>query len=111
MDSSGCTQALLTRRTRGREIDRLRIFLEVFGKCRQRFGVSALRSYWHPNQERDRGQRIFVVQREQYVYLVPFVEDEKLIVRLGPRLRRSTSRRLNPSRSERESMRSYGNGI
>jgi uncharacterized DUF497 family protein len=30
----------------------------------------------HPNQERYRGQRIFVVRRENYVYLVPFVEDE-----------------------------------
>jgi uncharacterized DUF497 family protein len=34
----------------------------------------------HPNQERYGGQRIFVVQREDYVYLVPFVEDDKLIV-------------------------------
>jgi uncharacterized DUF497 family protein len=33
----------------------------------------------HPNQERYGGQRIFVVQREDYVYLVPFVEDDKLI--------------------------------
>lgn len=30
----------------------------------------------HPNQERYRGQRIFVVQRNDYVYLVPFVEDD-----------------------------------
>lgn len=34
----------------------------------------------HPNQERYGGQRIFVVQREDYVYLVPFVEEDKLIV-------------------------------
>ena len=34
----------------------------------------------HPNRERYGGQRIFVVQRDDYVYLVPFVEDEKLIV-------------------------------
>jgi hypothetical protein len=33
----------------------------------------------HPNQQRYRGQRIFVVQRDDYVYLVPFVEDDKLI--------------------------------
>jgi uncharacterized DUF497 family protein len=33
----------------------------------------------HPNPERYAGQRIFVVQRDDYVYLVPFVEDEKLI--------------------------------
>jgi len=30
----------------------------------------------HPNSDRYAGQRIFVVQREEYVYLVPFVEDE-----------------------------------
>jgi uncharacterized DUF497 family protein len=33
----------------------------------------------HSNQERYGGQRIFVVQRENYVYLVPFIEDGKLI--------------------------------
>ncbi len=32
----------------------------------------------HPNPERYRSQRIFVVQREDYVYLVPFVEDDRL---------------------------------
>ena len=30
----------------------------------------------HPNPDRYAGQRIFVVQREDYVYLVPFVEDD-----------------------------------
>ena len=33
----------------------------------------------HPNQQRYGGQQIFVVQRDDYVYLVPFVEDDKLI--------------------------------
>lgn len=33
----------------------------------------------HPSRERYRGQRILVVQRDDYVYLVPFVEDEKLV--------------------------------
>jgi uncharacterized DUF497 family protein len=33
----------------------------------------------HPNQARYGGQRIFVVQRGDYVYLVPFVEDEKQV--------------------------------
>ena len=33
----------------------------------------------HPNRERYGGQRIFVVQREEYVFLVPFVEDEKIV--------------------------------
>jgi predicted DNA binding CopG/RHH family protein len=33
----------------------------------------------HTNQQRYGGQRIFVVQRDDYVYLVPFVEDDKLI--------------------------------
>jgi uncharacterized DUF497 family protein len=30
----------------------------------------------HPNPSRYAGQRMFVVRREDYVYLVPFVEDE-----------------------------------
>lgn len=30
----------------------------------------------HPNQQRYGGQRIFVVRREDYVFLVPFVEGE-----------------------------------
>ena len=33
----------------------------------------------HLNPKRYAGQRIFVVRRDDYVYLVPFVEDEKLI--------------------------------
>ena len=33
----------------------------------------------HPNRDRYAGQRIFVVQREDYVYLVPFVEDEHTV--------------------------------
>ena len=33
----------------------------------------------HPNQQRYRGQRIFVVRREDYVYLVPFVEDSRVV--------------------------------
>ena len=33
----------------------------------------------HPNPERYAGQRIFVVQRDDYVYLVPFVEDEHTV--------------------------------
>ena len=33
----------------------------------------------HPNQQRYGGQRIFVVRRDEYVYLVPFVEDERLV--------------------------------
>jgi predicted DNA binding CopG/RHH family protein len=33
----------------------------------------------HPNPDRYAGQRIFVVQREDYVYLVPCVEDEHTV--------------------------------
>jgi uncharacterized DUF497 family protein len=33
----------------------------------------------HPNQARYGGQLIFVVQRDDYVYLVPFVEGDKLV--------------------------------
>jgi hypothetical protein len=31
----------------------------------------------HPNQEKYAGQRIFVVQIDEYAYLVPFVENER----------------------------------
>ena len=33
----------------------------------------------HPNPDRYAGQRIFIVRREGYVYLVPFVEDEHTV--------------------------------
>ena len=33
----------------------------------------------YPNPDRYAGQRIFVVRREDYVYLVPFVEDEQAV--------------------------------
>ena len=33
----------------------------------------------HPNPDRYGGQRIFVVQRDDYVYLVLFVEDEHTV--------------------------------
>jgi uncharacterized DUF497 family protein len=33
----------------------------------------------HPNPDRYAGQRIFVVRREDYVYLVPLVEDEQTV--------------------------------
>jgi hypothetical protein len=33
----------------------------------------------HPRPDRYAGQRIFVVRREDYVYLVPFVEDERTV--------------------------------
>jgi hypothetical protein len=30
----------------------------------------------HPNQEKYKGQKIFVVEIDEYAYLIPFVEDE-----------------------------------
>ena len=33
----------------------------------------------HPNQEKYNGQRIFVVNIDDYVYLVPFVEDDNSV--------------------------------
>lgn len=33
----------------------------------------------HPNQGRYSGQKIFIVAFDDYAYLVPFVEDERLI--------------------------------
>jgi uncharacterized DUF497 family protein len=34
----------------------------------------------HPDQARYEGQRLFVVKIEEYVYLVPFVEEEEQVV-------------------------------
>lgn len=36
-----------------------------------------LDAYPHPNQKKYPGQQIYVVKFEDYVYLVPFVEDEE----------------------------------
>jgi uncharacterized DUF497 family protein len=33
----------------------------------------------HPNQEKYKGQKIFIVQMDDYVYLVPFIEDDREI--------------------------------
>jgi len=33
----------------------------------------------HPNQEKYKGQKVFVVEMEEYVYLVPFVENDNEI--------------------------------
>ena len=33
----------------------------------------------HPTPHRYAGQRVFVVQRDDYVYLVPYVEDEDTV--------------------------------
>lgn len=33
----------------------------------------------HPNQEKYKGQKIFVVQMDEYAYLVPFIEDDREI--------------------------------
>ncbi|MGE3404837.1 MAG: toxin [Vicinamibacterales bacterium] len=33
----------------------------------------------HPNATRYPGQRVFVVRRDRYVFLVPFVEDEQSV--------------------------------
>lgn len=33
----------------------------------------------HPNRERYPNQRVFIVNIDDYAYLVPFVEDEKIV--------------------------------
>ena len=46
----------------------------------------------HPNPDRYAGQPIFVVQREDYVYLVPFPPSPASFARATARSRRSASR-------------------
>ncbi len=33
----------------------------------------------HPNKEKYKGQKIFIVEYDSYAYLIPFVEDDKKI--------------------------------
>jgi hypothetical protein len=42
-------------------------------------GDKLLDTILHPNQQRYPGQQIFIVEVEEYVFLVPFVEDEEKI--------------------------------
>jgi len=55
----------------------------------------------HPNQEKYRGQRIFIVNVNDYVYLVPFVEskDEVFLKTIIPS-RKMTRMYMNGSRDE-----------
>ena len=38
-----------------------------------------LAAFDHPNRDRYPGQRIFVVEIQEYAYLVPFVEDDDVV--------------------------------
>ncbi|MEW6031054.1 MAG: BrnT family toxin [Chloroflexota bacterium] len=52
----------------------------------------------HPNQEEYQGQKIFVVQIEEYVYLVPFVESEhEIFLKTIIPSRKATKRHLKGS--------------
>jgi predicted DNA binding CopG/RHH family protein len=71
----------------------------------------------HPNPDRYAGQRIFVVRREDYVYLVPFVEDEhtvflKTIIPTGRRRRSISvrSRTMKIDADEKELLESVERG-
>jgi hypothetical protein len=55
----------------------------------------------HPNPRRYGGQGIFVVRREDYVYLVPFVEDEHpVFLKTITRSRKATSEYLGEESHE-----------
>jgi uncharacterized DUF497 family protein len=56
--------------------ERLISFEDVVFYIEQGFLLDVLE---HPNQEKYQGQKIFVVQIDEYAYLVPFVEDEREI--------------------------------
>jgi hypothetical protein len=51
-------------------------FEDVVSYIEQGFLLDVLE---YPNQEQYQGQKIFVVQIDEYAYLVPFVEDEREI--------------------------------
>lgn len=53
----------------------------------------------HPDPARYSGQRIFVIERDNYAYLVPFVEDDKSIfLKTIIPSRKATKRYLNRKR-------------
>jgi len=55
----------------------------------------------HPNQEKYRGQRIFVVVVNDYVYLVPFVEtEEEVFLKTIIPSRKATRRYLRRKREK-----------
>ena len=51
-------------------------FEDVVSYIEQSFLLDVLE---YPNQEQYQGQKLFVVQIDEYAYLVPFVEDEREI--------------------------------
>jgi len=56
----------------------------------------------HPNRERYGSQRIFVVQRGDYVYLVPFVEDALVFLKTIIPSRKATKRYLGKEPKDHE---------
>jgi len=57
----------------------------------------------HPNQERYGGQRIFVIERDNYVYLVPFGEEEdKVTLKTIVPSRKATKKYLGGERDDGE---------
>ena len=55
----------------------------------------------HPNQEKYKGQKMFVVQVDEYAYLVPFVEDEReVFLKTIIPSRRATKKYLKGSNDE-----------
>jgi hypothetical protein len=52
----------------------------------------------HPNQERYKGQKVFVVQIDTYVFLVPFIETEdKIFLKTVIPSRKATKKYLKGS--------------
>lgn len=55
----------------------------------------------HPNQEKYKGQKMFVVQGDDYAYLVPFVEDENdVFLKTIIPSRKATKKYLKGSKDE-----------
>ena len=52
----------------------------------------------HPNQEKYKGQKVFVVQMDAYIYLVPFVEsDDQVFLKTIIPSRKATKKYLKGS--------------
>ena len=56
----------------------------------------------HPNPDRYAGQRLFVVQREDYVYLVPFIEEHTVFLKTIIPSRKATKQYLGEESDDHE---------
>ena len=64
--------------------------------------IKRVPAFKHPNQGKDPGQKVFLVNIKGYAYMVPFVEDtEKIFLKTIFRSRKATRKYLNAQQGEK----------